>query len=96
MRLSRNGTVELQDIFKKTLKLAKIAGVGGPRRFEIRENGLNLLLPRALFVAIGLQALFALMLVHLETALFLEVAHGDKGLKLRREKGLRNTLAKPL
>jgi hypothetical protein len=29
-------------------------------------------------MAIGLQALFALVLVHLETALFLEVAHGDK------------------
>jgi hypothetical protein len=36
------------------------------------------LLPRALFVAISFQALFALVLVHLETALFLEVTHGDK------------------
>jgi hypothetical protein len=34
-----------------------------------------LLLPSALFMAIGLQALFALVLVHLETPLFLEVAH---------------------
>ena len=35
----------------------------------------GLLLPRALLVAIGLQALFTLVLVHLETALLLEVAH---------------------
>jgi hypothetical protein len=36
------------------------------------------LLPSALLVAIRLQALTALVLVHLETALLLEVAHGVK------------------
>jgi hypothetical protein len=49
-------------------------------KFSLGELDLadQLLLPGALFMAIGLQALFALVLVHLETALFLEVAHGDK------------------
>lgn len=38
------------------------------------------LLPSALLVAIGLQALFALVLVHLETAFLFEVTHGKSGL----------------
>jgi hypothetical protein len=40
----------------------------------------RLLLPRALLVAIGLQALFALVLVHLETAFLFEVTHVVSGL----------------
>lgn len=34
-----------------------------------------LLLPRALFMPIGLQALLTLVLVHLETAFLFEVTH---------------------
>ena len=41
----------------------------------------RLLLPGALFMAIGLQALFALVLVHLETAFLFEVTHVVSGLK---------------
>lgn len=40
-----------------------------------------LLLPSALFMAIGLQALFALVLVHLEAAFLFEVTHVVSGLK---------------
>jgi hypothetical protein len=40
----------------------------------------NLLLPSALFVAVGFQALFALVLVHLETAFLFEVTHVESGL----------------
>ena len=49
-----------------------------------RRNPLSacarLLLPRALFVAVGLQALFALVLVHLEAAFLFEVTHVKSGL----------------
>jgi hypothetical protein len=45
-----------------------------------RRQTPNLLLPRALFMAIGLQALFALVLVHLETAFLFEVTHVVSGL----------------
>jgi hypothetical protein len=38
-------------------------------------GGLGLFLPRALFVAIRLQALPALVFVHLEAALLLEISH---------------------
>ena len=38
------------------------------------------LLPSTLFMAIGLQALFALVLVHLETAFLFEVTHVKSGL----------------
>lgn len=39
-----------------------------------------LLLPSALLVAIGLQALFALVLIHLQTAFLFEVTHVVSGL----------------
>jgi hypothetical protein len=47
-------------------------------------------------VTISLQALFALMLVHLETALLFEVAHESAGLGLFRENRLENSLAPAL
>jgi hypothetical protein len=56
----------------------------------------GLLLPSALLVTIGLQALLALVLVHLETALLFEVAHESAGLGLLRENRLENTLVSPL
>jgi hypothetical protein len=37
-----------------------------------------LLLPRALLVAMGFQALAALVLVHLETTLLFQIAHGKR------------------
>ena len=40
----------------------------------------SLLLPSALLVAIGLQALFALVLIHLQTAFLFEVTHVVSGL----------------
>jgi hypothetical protein len=39
------------------------------------SGGFELFLPRALFVAIRFQALSALVLVHLESALLLEISH---------------------
>jgi hypothetical protein len=39
------------------------------------RGGFGLFLPRTLLVAIGLQALSALVLVHLEAAFLLEVSH---------------------
>ena len=39
-----------------------------------------LLLPSALLMAIGFQTLFALVLVHLQTAFLFEVAHVVSGL----------------
>ena len=42
-----------------------------------------LLLPRALLVAVGLQALFALVLVHLEAAFLFEVTHVVSGLEVK-------------
>ena len=47
-------------------------------RKAVSEN--RLLLPSALFMAIGLQTLFALVLVHLETAFLFEVTHVVSGL----------------
>ena len=44
-------------------------------------DGSVLLLPSALFMAVGLQALFTLVLVHLETAFLFEVTHVESGLK---------------
>jgi hypothetical protein len=40
----------------------------------------KLLLPRAFLVAVRFQALFALVLVHLETAFLFEVTHVVSGL----------------
>jgi len=40
-------------------------------------------LPVALFVTIGLQALPALVLVHLETTLLFEITHGGKLAELK-------------
>ena len=39
------------------------------------SGGLALFLPRALLVAVGFQALAALVLIHLEAALLLEISH---------------------
>jgi hypothetical protein len=44
------------------------------------KSSRRLLLPSALLVAIGLQALFALVLVHLQTAFLFEVTHVVSGL----------------
>jgi hypothetical protein len=38
-------------------------------------------------MAIGLQALFTLVLVHLETALLFKITHGDKRLRVVKRKG---------
>jgi hypothetical protein len=38
-----------------------------------------LLLPRTLLVAVGLEALPAFVFRHLETALLLEISHGESG-----------------
>jgi hypothetical protein len=46
--------------------------------YELKKQ--DSLLPRALLVAIGLQTLFALVLVHLETAFLFEVTHVVSGL----------------
>jgi hypothetical protein len=53
---------------------------GGVPVLELQEPvmGRYLFLPGALLVTIRLQTLAALVLVHLETALFLEIAHGGK------------------
>jgi hypothetical protein len=40
------------------------------------KNSPDLFLPRALFMAIGLQTLAALVLRHLQTALLLQITHG--------------------
>ncbi len=45
------------------------------KSFELQRVG-TLLLPRALLVAIRLQAFTTLVLVHLQTALLLEISHG--------------------
>jgi hypothetical protein len=47
-------------------------------------------------MAIGFQALLALMLVHLKTTLFLEVAHGGRRVVLSGEKSLVNTFTSEL
>jgi hypothetical protein len=44
------------------------------------KSSRRLLLPSALLVAIGLQALFALVLIHLQTAFLFEVTHVVSGL----------------
>jgi len=48
--------------------------------FKIRGYETRLLLPSALLMAVGLQALFALVLVHLEAAFLFEVTHVESGL----------------
>lgn len=62
----------------------KTAGVETPAAgIDVRKKtalgASRLLLPSALLVTISLQALLALVLVHLEAALFLEITHGEKG-----------------
>ena len=53
-----------------------------------RRGRRSLLLPRALLVPVGLQALAALVLVHLEPAFLLEVAHGVRSSDRNRELAL--------
>ena len=52
---------------------------GGCGLNSFLERG-RLLLPRALLMAVSLQALFALMLIHLQTAFLFEVTHVVSGL----------------
>ena len=47
-------------------------------------------------MTISLQALLALVLIHLETALLFEVAHESAGLGLLRENRLENSFRSPL
>jgi hypothetical protein len=51
--------------------------IGGLKRIGKRagRGAANLFLPRALFVAVRLQALSALVLVHLQPAFLLQIAH---------------------
>ena len=52
------------------------------RRVLQNERGKNeqfLLLPRALLMAVRLKALPAFVLRHLQTALLLEISHGESG-----------------
>ena len=50
-----------------------------PRIAAGLREGTGLLLPGALLVTIGLQALAALVLVHLQAAFLFQVAHGWEG-----------------
>ena len=54
------------------------AAAGSEMESGARNTPMALLLPRALLVAIRLQSLPALVLVHLQTTLLFQVAHGDK------------------
>jgi hypothetical protein len=55
---------------------AKNGGFEAKMKFERAPRRHGSFLPRALLVAIRLQALPALVLVHLQTALLFQVAHG--------------------
>ena len=63
----------------------KIPTTKNPQPIGLRVNARlkkqkRLLLPSALLVSIGLQALFALVLIHLQTAFLFEVTHVVSGL----------------
>jgi hypothetical protein len=48
---------------------------GGLKVFSSRAGAAKLLLPRALFMAISLQALSALVLVHLQPTFLFQITH---------------------
>ncbi len=73
-------------LIEQGIYVSLIAAQKGPPSGKWRANKSAirqtpcLLLPSALLVAIGLQTLFALVLVHLETAFLFEVTHVVSGL----------------
>lgn len=65
-------------IYKSLTHSKKNPPPGGTAGTKVRRVTARLLLPRTLLVAVRLQALAALVLIHLEAALLLQVAHCRK------------------
>jgi hypothetical protein len=68
------GSVGCDFVKKRKTRRIFTAGFGKERSGGVRPDSL---LPRAFLVAIRLQALSALVLVHLQTTFLFQIAHGE-------------------
>jgi hypothetical protein len=66
---------------QKTQKPAAICGGFGTKLTRPPRAAQDLLLPRALFVTVGLEAFPALVLRHFQPTFLFEIAHGVRELK---------------